>query len=89
MRVKQKKQTIIILQEKLVKKKPGTEKRETGVARQQTGTRRQNAGKTGLEAEAAVYNKRPKALRKSSSAGDCHDFICLMFFFCHSSTTIL
>lgn len=88
MRVKQKKQTII-LQEKLVKKKPETEKRESDVARQQTGTRRQSARKTGLEVESADYNKRPKALRKSSSAGDCHDLICLMFFFCHSSTTIL
>lgn len=81
-------QTKIILLEKLVKKEPGAGKREKDVRKKQSGTRRQNASKTGLKAEAADDNRRPKASRRSSLTGGCHQFICHMFQFVHSSTTI-
>ncbi|XP_060770879.1 endonuclease 8-like 1 isoform X2 [Neoarius graeffei] len=54
---------------KLVKKEPGAGKREMDVRKKQSGTRRQNTKKTGLKAEAADNNRRPKTCRKSSLTG--------------------
>lgn len=69
-------QTKSISQVKLVKKEPGAGKREMDVRKKQSGTRRQNTKKTGLKAEAADNNRRPKTCRKSSLTGDRRQFIC-------------